>query len=65
MLAQQRMHLSELIDLLPPFHVVSTTVECSWENKATVMRRLQQHFAGADVQVTDGMKSSWARMNGC
>ncbi len=56
MLAQQRMRLSELIDSLPQFHVVATNVDCSWENKATVMRRLQQHFAGADVQVTDGIK---------
>ncbi len=56
MLAQQKLRLSELIDSLPQFHVVATTVDCSWENKATVMRRLQQHFAGADVQVTDGIK---------
>lgn len=56
MLAQQKLHLSELIDSLPQFHVASTTVDCSWENKATVMRRLQQHFAQADVQVTDGIK---------
>lgn len=56
MLAQHQVRLSDLIDSLPPFHVASTTVECSWENKATVMRRLQQHFAQADVQVTDGIK---------
>jgi mannose-1-phosphate guanylyltransferase/phosphomannomutase len=56
MLAQHRLRLSHLIDSLPPFHVVSTTVECSWENKATIMRRLQQRFAHADVQVTDGIK---------
>ncbi len=56
MLAQQRMRLSDLIDSLPPFHIESTTVDCSWENKATVMRRLQQHFARADIQVTDGIK---------
>jgi mannose-1-phosphate guanylyltransferase/phosphomannomutase len=56
MLAQQRMRLSDLIDSLPPFHIESTTVDCSWESKATVMRRLQQHFARADVQVTDGIK---------
>jgi phosphomannomutase len=36
--------------------VVSTTVDCAWDNKATVMRRLQQRFAQADVQVTDGIK---------
>jgi mannose-1-phosphate guanylyltransferase/phosphomannomutase len=56
MLAQHQVRLSDLIDSLPPFHVASTTVECTWENKATVMRRLQQHFAQADVQVTDGIK---------
>ncbi len=56
MLAQQRVSLSELIDSLPEFHMADTTVDCSWENKATTMRRLQQHFANADVQVTDGIK---------
>lgn len=56
MLARQKVSLSELIDSLPVFHVVSTTVECAWDSKATLMRRLQQHFASADVQVTDGIK---------
>jgi len=56
MLAQHKLRLSELIDSLPPFCVVNTTVECSWEHKATVMRRLQQHFAQGNVQVTDGVK---------
>jgi mannose-1-phosphate guanylyltransferase/phosphomannomutase len=56
MLTQHNLRLSELIDSLPAFHVLSATVDCSWENKATVMRRLQQHFASADVQVTDGIK---------
>lgn len=56
MLAQHRLRLSELIDSLPQFYVVSNTVDCSWENKATVMRRLQEHFVQADIQVTDGIK---------
>jgi mannose-1-phosphate guanylyltransferase/phosphomannomutase len=56
MLAQHKVRLSEIIDSLPPFHVVSTTVDCSWDNKATVMRRLQQRFAQADIQITDGIK---------
>ncbi|MER2599939.1 MAG: sugar phosphate nucleotidyltransferase [Caldilineales bacterium] len=56
MLAQHQLRLSDLIASLPEFHVLSSTVDCSWENKAIVMRLLQQHFARADVQVTDGIK---------
>ena len=56
MLAQHQLHLSDVIASLPPFHVVSTIVDCSWDNKATVMRRLQQEFATANTQVTDGIK---------
>lgn len=56
MLAQHQVRLSELIASLPEFHVLSSTVDCSWENKAIVMRLLQQHFVRADVQVTDGIK---------
>lgn len=55
-LALQQIRLSDAIDRLPTFAVASCTVECPWENKGTVMRRLHEHFANAAAQLIDGIK---------
>lgn len=48
--------LSDVIASLPPFHVFSNVVQCSWENKGAVMRLLNERFADAQVQTIDGVK---------
>ncbi|MEA3336081.1 MAG: sugar phosphate nucleotidyltransferase [Chloroflexota bacterium] len=55
-LAQQNVRLSEVVSSLPSFHVQSSMVDCPWNEKGTVMRRLHQKYAGSDVQVVDGIK---------
>lgn len=55
-LARQRIQLSEVIDDLPPTHIVSAAVECPWERKGSVMRQLHRKFHDALIQVVDGIK---------
>jgi mannose-1-phosphate guanylyltransferase/phosphomannomutase len=55
-LAKHETRLSTVIDDLPQFHVLSDTVNCAWDSKGAVMRRLHQVFADADIQMVDGVK---------
>jgi len=48
--------LSEVVDALPPVHMVELDVPMPWEEKGTVMRRLLEREEGGDLDVTDGVK---------
>jgi mannose-1-phosphate guanylyltransferase/phosphomannomutase len=55
-LATQQTTLSEVIAGLPPFKVIHERVACPWEAKGTVMRRLNDHSPGSQIDTTDGVK---------
>jgi mannose-1-phosphate guanylyltransferase / phosphomannomutase len=56
LLAHAEVPLSEVVDALPPVHLVELDVPMPWEVKGTVMRRLLERQNGGEVDVTDGVK---------
>lgn len=55
-LALHQTRLSEVKDGLVGSHVVTDTVDCLWECKGAVMRKLHETFADGDAQIIDGIK---------
>jgi mannose-1-phosphate guanylyltransferase/phosphomannomutase len=56
LLAAENRKLSELVDLLPDWHVASVDVKCPWERKGTVMRHLIDQHRGSDLDLLDGIR---------
>ncbi len=56
LLATRKSPLSELVDQLPKFHTTKLKAECPDESKATVMKRVKEHYAGEKVDDLDGVK---------
>ena len=48
--------LSEVVDALPPVHIVHGTVVTPWDLKGQVMRSLVERSAGGEVELVDGVK---------
>ena len=55
-LAQQKTRLADVVAGLPPLNVETTTVDCAWDAKGSVMRQLQNEFANRNTQSIDGLK---------
>jgi mannose-1-phosphate guanylyltransferase/phosphomannomutase len=55
LVAEQR-KLSELVDLLPQWHLAGRTVNCPWDRKGLIMRRLLDETSGENVELTDGIR---------
>lgn len=57
MLRQTGLNLSELVSVLPEFHLAYDQVHCPWESKGSVMRRMaEEHKEGDRVELVDGIK---------
>jgi len=56
LLAGEQKRLSELVDLLPHWHVANRTVPCPWDRKGLIMRALLDETNGANVELTDGIR---------
>ncbi len=48
--------LSELVDMIPSIHMHKQEVECRWNDKGKVIRRLIQENSGSRVETLDGVK---------
>ncbi len=57
LLARAGQPLEEVLDALPPTHVVRVDVATPWESKGTVMRRLVERLNGEKTVTIDGVKS--------
>jgi mannose-1-phosphate guanylyltransferase/phosphomannomutase len=55
-LARAGVRLSEVVDRLPPVHIVQLDVPMPWEEKGSVMRRLLEREDQDNLDVTDGVK---------
>ena len=64
LLAAERRVLSELVDMLPEWHVAGRVVPCPWDRKGAVMRSLHDEAAHGNgkVETLDGVRL--ARHNG-
>ncbi len=56
LLATFQVHLSEVVDDLPPYYLSSTRVTCPWEHKGKVMRILSEQYRERRSKPIDGIK---------
>jgi len=56
LLATSEMKLSAVRSRLPQYHRAEAHVECPWEQKGMVMRRLHEDTQGMEVEHLDGIK---------
>lgn len=64
MLQLEQIKLSEIVTELPEFHLAFATVDCPWDAKGTVMRKLaESRHPDQKVELVDGIKlydaNSW------
>ncbi len=55
-LATQRTTLTDVAAALPAYHVAQRNVPCSWDQKGTVMRLLNDQFKDSMVEQVDGIR---------
>ena len=55
-LAVQQEKLSNVIDNLPRYYLAQSQVNCLWEAKGALMRKLSQEFENQAVNAIDGLK---------
>lgn len=51
-----KVSLSNLVDMLPEIHMRRQEVECNWNAKGKVIRRLIQEHSGAKLEMLEGVK---------
>jgi len=56
MLAREGRKLSELVDLLPKWHVATVHVPCPWDHKGRVMRTLISEQPREDIELFEGLR---------
>ncbi len=48
--------LSELVDMIPDFHINKMDVECPWDAKGKVMRHIIEEKSGQTIETIEGVK---------
>lgn len=56
LLATEKRKLSELVDMLPSWHMATLRVPCPWEHKGRVMRSLISEQQRDDIELFDGLR---------
>lgn len=56
LLAKEKRKLSELVDMLPAWHMATLRVPCPWEHKGRVMRSLISEQPHEDIELFDGLR---------
>jgi len=56
MLAVHDTTLADTLAALPPHHVVHKSVECPWDARGRLMRRLSEEYQSYRVEQTDGIR---------
>jgi mannose-1-phosphate guanylyltransferase/phosphomannomutase len=55
-LARFNAKLSDVVDQLPPYHMIRTQVNCPWEYKGKVMRMLSEQYHKHREEAIDGVR---------
>ena len=55
-LARRGMYMADVVDYLPQAHTAQAQIDCPWQSKGAVMRRLNEQFSGPNVEKIDGLK---------
>ncbi|MBV8638875.1 MAG: mannose-1-phosphate guanyltransferase [Candidatus Eremiobacteraeota bacterium] len=56
LLARENRPLSELVDMLPSWHIATVRVPCPWEHKGRVMRTLIAEQKRGDIELFEGLR---------
>ncbi len=48
--------LSDLVDMIPDFYISKSEVECPWESKGKVIRKIMQENNGEGIETLEGVK---------
>jgi mannose-1-phosphate guanylyltransferase/phosphomannomutase len=56
MLATEERKLSELVDMLPQWHLATLRVSCPWDHKGRVMRTLISEQSRDDIELFEGLR---------
>jgi mannose-1-phosphate guanylyltransferase/phosphomannomutase len=48
--------LSDIVDIIPEFHINKKEVECSWDAKGKVIREIIQQNSGESIETLEGVK---------
>ncbi|MBI5303594.1 MAG: NTP transferase domain-containing protein [Chloroflexi bacterium] len=55
-LAAQKTTLADVVNALPPYHVVVKRVACPWDQKGTLMRMLSEQYKDRITDQVDGLR---------
>ncbi len=55
-MAQNKTSLHEMVDMLPAIHMRRQEVECSWDAKGKVIRKIIQEHFGSRIETLEGVK---------
>ena len=55
-LSKEKRKLSEVINEIPKINIGSRKVECTWNNKGRVMRKLMERFRYEKIELLEGIK---------
>ncbi len=55
-MSTNNLRLSELVDMIPDFHIYKKEVECPWDAKGKVIREIIQEKNGDSVETLEGVK---------
>lgn len=55
-MADNSIKLSELVDMIPDFHILKKEVKCPWSAKGKVIRAIIEENESANIETTEGVK---------
>ncbi len=55
-MAANDLKLSDIVDMIPDFHILKKEVKCPWSAKGKVIRSIIEENAGANIETTEGVK---------
>jgi mannose-1-phosphate guanylyltransferase/phosphomannomutase len=50
------LRLSEIVDMIPDFHILKKEVKCPWSAKGKVIRSIIEENSSANIETTEGVK---------
>lgn len=56
LMAKEKTPLSELASQIPPYYTAERKVECAWQQKGKIMRKLIEENRDKQVEMTEGIK---------
>lgn len=55
-MADNNLKLSEIVDMIPNFHILKKEVKCPWSAKGKVIRAIIEENDSANIETTEGVK---------